>query len=152
MLSAKGNQQELMNNIAEYVHDTKLRTTMDSITRTERGHGRKKHEVRIRVLMWSGCRRRVWPDFKCIGAVHTRFEMSKGVTEEWHYYISSKALSVQELLHHARTEWSIESMRWLLDVHFDKDSARTYSKILTCCRGQGKNSRISICCINLRLI
>jgi len=30
-------------------------------------------------------------------------------------------LSAEELLHHARTEWSVESMHWLLDVHFDED-------------------------------
>ena len=52
----------------------------------------------------------------------------KGVTEQWHYYISSKELSAEELLHHARTEWSVESMHWLLDVHFDEDKCRIQSK------------------------
>ena len=42
LLSVKGNQQAFMDDIAEYVHDTKLRATMDSITRTERGHGQKE--------------------------------------------------------------------------------------------------------------
>ena len=42
LLSAKGNQQALMNDIAEYVHDTKLRAKMDRVSRTERGHGRKE--------------------------------------------------------------------------------------------------------------
>ena len=68
------------------------------------------------------------PELKCIGALHTRFETNKGVTEEWHYYISSKALRAEELLHHARTEWSVESMHWLLDVHFDEDRCRVQSK------------------------
>ena len=68
------------------------------------------------------------PELKCIGALHTRFETNKGVTEEWHYYISSKALRAQELLHHAREEWSVESMHWLLDVHFDEDRCRVQSK------------------------
>ena len=52
----------------------------------------------------------------------------KGVTEQWRYYISSKVLSAEELLHHARTEWSVESMHWLLDVHFDEDKCRIQSK------------------------
>ena len=42
LLSAKGNQKELMNDIAEYVQDKKLRAKMDSISRTEKGHGRKE--------------------------------------------------------------------------------------------------------------
>lgn len=37
-------------------------------------------------------------------------------------------LSAEELLHHARTEWSVESMHWLLDVHFDEDKCRIQSK------------------------
>ena len=129
LLSAKGNQEALMNDIAEYVQDTKLRATMDSISRTEKGHGRKetRSAYTSNDVEWQPGGR-VWPGLKCIGAVHTRFETSEGVTEEWHYYISSKALSAQELLHHARTEWSVETMHWLLDVHFDEDRCRVQSK------------------------
>ena len=129
LLSAKGNQEALMNDIAEYVQDTKLRAKMDSISRTEKGHGRKetRSAYTSNDVEWQPGGR-VWPGLKCIGAVHTRFETSEGVTEEWHYYISSKALSAQELLHHARTEWSVETMHWLLDVHFDEDRCRVQSK------------------------
>ena len=129
LLSAKANQEALMNDIAEYVQDKKLRAKMDSISRTERGHGRKetRSAYTSNDVEWQPGGR-VWPGLKCIGAVHTRFETSEGVTEEWHYYISSKALSAQELLHHARTEWSVETMHWLLDVHFDEDRCRVQSK------------------------
>ena len=37
-------------------------------------------------------------------------------------------LGAEELLHHARTEWSVETMHWLLDVHFDEDRCRVQSK------------------------
>ncbi|WP_277055428.1 ISAs1 family transposase [Treponema socranskii] len=129
LLSAKANQETLMNDIAEYVQDKKLRVKMDSISRTERGHGRKetRSAYTSNDVEWQPGGR-VWPGLKCIGAVHTRFETSEGVTEEWHYYISSKALSAEELLHHARTEWSVETMHWLLDVHFDEDRCRVQSK------------------------
>jgi len=40
---------------------------------------------------------------------------------EWHYYISSRKLTAKELLHHARAQWLVESMHWLLDVHFGED-------------------------------
>ncbi len=35
-------------------------------------------------------------------------------------------MSTEELLCRARLEWSVESMHWLLDVHFSED----YSKIV----------------------
>ena len=31
-------------------------------------------------------------------------------------------------MHHARTEWSVESMHWLLDVHFEEDRCRIQNK------------------------
>lgn len=129
LLSAKANQKELMNDIVGYVQDKKLRAKMDSTSQTERGHGRKetRSAYTSNDVGWQSGGR-AWPALKCIGVVHTRFETNKGVTEEWHYYISSKALSVQELLHHARTEWTIETMHWLFDVHFDEDRCRIQSK------------------------
>jgi predicted transposase YbfD/YdcC len=33
-------------------------------------------------------------------------------------------LSAEELLKHARLEWSVETMHWLLDVHFGEDFCR----------------------------
>jgi predicted transposase YbfD/YdcC len=47
---------------------------------------------------------------------------AKGVKiGEWHYYISSRTLTSLELLHHARMEWAVESMHWILDVHYSED-------------------------------
>ncbi len=57
-------------------------------------------------------------------AVHTEFETEKGKTQEWHYYISSRRLTASELLHHARMEWSVETMHRLPDVHFGEDYCR----------------------------
>ena len=131
LLSAKGNQKELMNDIKQYVQDEKLRATMDRVSRTEKGHGRIERRSAYTsddVACLPGGRE--WPALTCIGAVHTQFETSKGVTDEWHYYISSKRLTAEELLHHARTEWSVESMHWLLDVLFDEDRCRIQSKTI----------------------
>jgi len=61
----------------------------------------------------------------CIGAINTRFTDTDGKTSnEWHYYISSRALTAEDLLKYARNEWSVESMHWLLDVHFGEDFSR----------------------------
>lgn len=45
-----------------------------------------------------------WKGIACIGAIHTGFESKKGKLSEWHYYISSRKLNAEELLHHARME------------------------------------------------
>jgi hypothetical protein len=54
----------------------------------------------------------------CIGAIRNRFTIKGNTTEEWHYYISSRLLTPEELLKYALNEWSIESMHWLLDCDF----------------------------------
>jgi predicted transposase YbfD/YdcC len=46
------------------------------------------------------------------------------MSNEWHYYISNRELTAEELLKHARSEWSVESMHWLFDVHFGEDFCR----------------------------
>jgi predicted transposase YbfD/YdcC len=43
------------------------------------------------------------------------------VWKEVYYYISSAPLTPENLLKHARLEWAVESMHWLLDVHFGED-------------------------------
>ena len=43
-------------------------------------------------------------------------------------YISSRSLTAAELLKHARLEWSVETMHWLLDVHFGEDFCRVEDK------------------------
>ena len=67
--------------------------------------------------------REKWKNLCCIGAIKTEFERKGVKTEEWHYYISSRTLTSLELLHHARMEWAVESMHWVLDVHYSEDFA-----------------------------
>ena len=62
----------------------------------------------------------------CIGAIHTQFEKNGHKSSNWHYYIFSAALSAGDLLRHARLEWAVEAMHWLLDVHFDEDKTRVW--------------------------
>ena len=70
--------------------------------------------------------RKEWANLSCIGAIHTQFEKNGHKSSNWHYYISSAPLNAKELLHHARLEWGVESMHWLLDVHFDEDKTRVW--------------------------
>ncbi|MCL2381052.1 MAG: ISAs1 family transposase [Treponema sp.] len=62
-----------------------------------------------------------WKNLSSIAAINRPLTYRGKTTDEWHYYISSRKLTAEELLRHARLEWSIESMHWLLDVHFGED-------------------------------
>ena len=125
----KDNQQTLKEDIEDYVQDERLRKTMDIHRTVEKNSGRV--EVRTAYascdIEWlSG--KEEWEKLACIGAVNTQFSSKKGQTNEWHYYISSRSLTAEELLKHARLEWSVESMHWLLDVHFSEDFCRVENR------------------------
>lgn len=102
---------------------------MHNISQTEKGHGRI--ETRTAYVTnetdWL-TQKSEWKKLVCIGAVHTESESRKGRSSEWHYYISSRQLTPEKLLHHARMEWSVEAMHRLLDVHFEEDWCRVEDK------------------------
>jgi len=125
LLSVKGNQAKLKENIADYVQDELLRRDME--TASVREKNRERVELRrafvTQDIGWlDGVEE--WANLCCIGAINTVFESKNRTTNEWHYYISSRALTADELLAHARAEWRAESMHWLLDVHFGEDHCR----------------------------
>jgi predicted transposase YbfD/YdcC len=125
LLSVKDNQPTLKRDIEDYVQDVSLRKTMDSFERTEKNRGRLERRTAYVTedIDWL-CGGKQWEGLACIGAVRTRFTGKQGSRENWHYYISSRKLTADELLKHARLEWSVESMHWLLDVHFAEDFCR----------------------------
>ena len=102
---------------------------MEILSRTEKNRGRieKRTAYVITDISWLN-QKQEWKNLCCIGAIHTEFETKKGKSSEWHYYISSRKLVPNELLHHARMEWAVESMNWLLDVHFEEDWCRVRDK------------------------
>ena len=125
LLSVKENQPNLTSEISQYVADDSLRKTMDKARKKEKS--RERIETRT---AYTTCDigwllgKEEWVGLACIGAINTQFETEKGQTNEWHYYISSRELTAEELLKHARSEWSVETMHWLLDVHFGEDFCR----------------------------
>ena len=42
--------------------------------------------------------------------------------------ITSRRMTAGQLLHHARMDWSLETMHWLRDVHFEEDYCRVEDK------------------------
>jgi predicted transposase YbfD/YdcC len=65
-----------------------------------------------------------WKNPACIGAIHRRFTYKGETGGERDCYISSGELTAEGLLRHARLEWPVESMHWLLDVRFGEDYCR----------------------------
>jgi len=129
LLCVKGNQESLEKDIEDYIQDDDLRKEMDTAFTTDLRSDRIERRtgyVTSDIDWLPG--KSDWLNPACIGAIHTVFDTKKGVSSELHYYISSRALTAEELLHHARSEWKVESMHWLLDVHFQEDSCRVYDK------------------------
>ena len=125
LLSAKDNQKTLKAEIADYVADKSLRASMDTCTKREKNRGRIECRTAYTTsdIDWL-YGRDGWAGLVSIGAVNTKFTTENGKTDGWHYYISSRKLTASELLDFARKEWSVESMHWLLDVHFSEDFCR----------------------------
>jgi predicted transposase YbfD/YdcC len=129
LLNVKNNQQTLKEEIEDYVQDETLRMEMDTFFTYEKNRDR----IELRVA-FSTCdidwlfSKEQWPGLVCIGAVNRQFTTKNETTDEWHYYISSRTLTAEALLRHARLEWSVESMHWLLDVHFEEDFCRVENK------------------------
>ena len=129
LLSVKDNHQTLKQDIEGYVQDIELQEAMCKAEALEKSRDRielRRAYVTYDIDWISG--KDEWAGLACIGAINTQFTTKKGTTSEWHYYISSRKLTADELLKHARLEWTVEAMHWLLDVHFCEDYCRIEDK------------------------
>ena len=130
LMCAKDNQTSLKRDIEDYVQDKDLQESMDKARTYEQNSGRI--ELRRAFVCydidWLHYKSE-WKNLTCIGAINRQTIYKGKTTNEWHYYISSRKLTAQELLYHARMEWSIESMHWLLDVHFSEDFCRIEDEV-----------------------
>ena len=145
LLCVKDNHPNLKKDIEEFVHDISLQSTMKSASKNEKSHGRIETRTAFVTteIQWLE-QRNDWKNLKCIGTIHTEFTTKKGTSNEWHYYISSRKMTAEELLHHARMEWSVESMHWLLDVHFEEDWCRIQNKAVQQCLNMFRKTAINL--------
>lgn len=123
LFCVKDNTPNLRENIALFVHNE----PMESCTTVEKNGGRieKRTAYISHEIDWLDDKE-TWANLACIGAIHTEFGKGGKTSSEWHYYISSAPLTARSLLHHARLEWGVESIHWLLDVHFNEDKTRIW--------------------------
>jgi len=130
LLSVKDNHRNLYEEIVDFVQNEDCKNTMKTCKTIEKNRDRIEKRIAFTTaeIDWMECKSG-WKSLASIGAINTQFTSKKGMTNEWHYYISSKELTPEELLKHARLEWGVEAMHWLLDVHFDEDRTRANSQI-----------------------
>lgn len=119
----KDNQPTLREEIELYVQNEE----MDKCVQSELNGGRREKRTAYTTtnISWLTGREE-WKNLSTIGAIHTQFTKNGVTSSEWHYYISSRKLTPEELLKHARLEWAVESMHWLLDVHFQEDKTKVW--------------------------
>lgn len=119
----KDNEPTLREDIEFYVQNEEL----EQCTQKELNGGRieKRTAYTTTNIDWLEGKEK-WKNLSTIGAIHTEFTKNGETSSEWHYYISSRKLTPEELLKHARLEWAVESMHWLLDVHFLEDKTKVW--------------------------
>jgi len=129
ILDVKDNQETLREDIESYVQDTDLRKEMETAYTIEKN--RERIELRRAYITddvdWLNGKEN-WANLTSIGAINRKVTTATGESNEWHYYICSKKLTAEQFLKHVRSEWAVESMHWLLDVHFAEDFCRVEDK------------------------
>ena len=128
LLCIKRNNARLCEEIKSYVHDDENQKTMEKSTTTEKNGGRiERRTAYVSYAVENLKNTRKWVGLSCVGAVRRQVETNGKTTDEWHYYISSRKLTAPDFLKRVRLEWGVESMHWLLDVHFDEDHTRAFN-------------------------
>jgi predicted transposase YbfD/YdcC len=130
LLNVKDNHETLKEDIEDYIQDDVLRNEMETTRTVEKNRGRFEERTAFvtNEIEWL-YGKEDWKGITTIGAINRRVtDKSEETSESWHYFISSRDLSAEELLDHARLEWSVEVMHWLLDVHYTEDSCRIADK------------------------
>jgi predicted transposase YbfD/YdcC len=123
LFAVKNNVPSLKSSIESYFQTE----TVAGFTTVEKNGGRieKRTAYACNEIEWLKDKNK-WKNISTIGAIHRSFEKDGKTSSEWHYYISSAVLNASELLNRVRLEWGVESMHWLLDVHFSEDKTRVW--------------------------
>lgn len=124
LLCAKGNPPSLKNDIEDFIQDEINKTDLKSVSKTEKKRGRieKRTAFVTSDIDWLE-QKSEWVGLCCIGAIHTEFTTKKGASSEWHYYISSRSLSPEKLLHHAGMECQLKLCTGFLMCFWRKTGA-----------------------------
>jgi predicted transposase YbfD/YdcC len=94
----------------------------------EKGHGRIETRSYLQVPLAAAIdwlpSADDWQSLSSIVMVKSRREVQDKVSDERRFYISSLPLNVEAASAAIRGHWGVESMHWILDVHFNDDKSR----------------------------
>jgi predicted transposase YbfD/YdcC len=156
LLAVKGNQSTLAKAVHDAFNARRMSMPDTAQLKTELKHGRVEsrtsHVLSADILEGDFSR---WSDLKTIAMIESyRTEKGKAVQLEYRYYISSKALTAEQVSTAVRAHWAIESMHWVLDVSMQEDACQIYknnaAENLACLRHmslnmlQAESTKISI--------
>ena len=125
LLMVKGNQPKLLDAIETAFIDQHESTTIDRQSHAERSHGRMVGQI-ASVLPAQGIVDLAdWPKCKTVGRIDSIRKVGDHESGlERRYYISSRALSAEQLATAVRAHWGIENrLHWVLDVSFGEDGS-----------------------------
>lgn len=129
LLKVKSNQKNLFNDIKSYFNENSSDKNIDTCEITEKNKNRiEKRTAFVSNNITTISNKEKWANLKTIGIIKTEVTYKNKVTNSCHFFISSRNLTAEQLLKNARKEWSVETMHWLLDVHFDEDKCRITDK------------------------
>lgn len=129
LLAVKGNQPRLLEDARKALGEA-----MDAAgggacevhSTGGKGHGRKESRLYVVTHLVGGIRDlELWPGLSSVGMCVSEREVGGKKSEEVRYFISSAALSAEELAELARGHWRVENnLHWQLDVTFREDESR----------------------------
>jgi len=125
VISLKGNQGTLYEDIVRYFNDPENTGTMPFNEENDKGHGRIEQRTAYVTgqIDWLQELHK-WPGLKSIGMVCAKVWKGEKETQEKRFYISSLAADARKLNNIARAHWGIENqLHWRLDVVFNEDQS-----------------------------
>lgn len=135
VISLKGNQGTLHNEVKEYYEDLKdimpviekgEHESVKVVRTLDKGHGRieERKYYYTTDIDWMMDAKKDWVGLAGIGMVYRKVIEKGETTEEIQYYIGSIKY-VSQFSKAARGHWGIESVHWSLDVTFRDDANKT---------------------------
>lgn len=125
VISLKGNQGTLHQDISTYFADSRLLKRCASFEENDKGHGRIEQRIAYvcEDIAWLQ-KEHDWPGLKSIGMILSTVKKAGKVMQERRFYISSLTADARKLGQAARLHWGIENqLHWRLDVVFNEDNS-----------------------------
>jgi predicted transposase YbfD/YdcC len=127
VLSLKGNQCSLHEDIKTALQDTEILSRCDVFEAVDKGHGRIEERkcMVFKDVAWLKERHEQWKTINSVIRIDSKREISGKVSEETRYYISSKDMPAKKALETIRSHWGIENrVHWILDMSFGEDQSK----------------------------